>query len=125
MITGAEPGVTRDSVCVQWNYGDRVVNIVDTAGIQRGTHGLKFQEDDVFIERKAYEAAMSALRYSHVALLLIDGREGMIARTELSIANEVLRQGRALVVAVSCWFGGCASLEHCVYHTTIVATQGK
>jgi hypothetical protein len=35
-----------------------------------------------------------------VALLLIDAGEGLVARTELSIASEVLRQGRALVVAV-------------------------
>ena len=67
----------------------------------QGSHGLKFQEDDVYIERKAYEAAMAALRYSHVALMLIDGREGAVARTELSIASEVLSQGRALVVAVN------------------------
>lgn len=44
---------------------------------------------------------MAALRYSHVALMLIDGREGAVARTELSIASEVLSQGRALVVAVN------------------------
>lgn len=59
------------------------------------------QEDAVFVERKAYEAALAAMRYSHVVMLLIDGREGMVTRTELSIANEVLRQGRALVVAVN------------------------
>ena len=47
MITGAEPGVTRDAVCVQWEYDGRIVNVVDTAGIQRGTAGLKFQDDEV------------------------------------------------------------------------------
>lgn len=43
VLTGAEPGVTRDAVCVQWEYDGRLVNIVDTAGIQKGSHGLKFQ----------------------------------------------------------------------------------
>ena len=43
---------------------------------------------------------MAALRYSHVALLLIDARDGVVSRTELSIAAEALKQGRALVVAV-------------------------
>lgn len=41
------------------------------------------------------------MQYSHVALLLIDGSEGSVSRTELSIANEVLQQGRALVLGIN------------------------
>jgi hypothetical protein len=43
VITSAEPGTTRDAVCVQWEYDGRLVNIVDTAGIQKGSSGLRLQ----------------------------------------------------------------------------------
>ena len=55
---------------------------------------------------------MAAMRYSHAALLVVDGNEGLVSRTELSIAAEVLKQGRALVVAV----GTTACTSMCLDH---------
>lgn len=37
VIANDLPGTTRDSVTVQWVYGGRRVNLVDTAGIKPGT----------------------------------------------------------------------------------------
>ena len=35
MITGPEAGITRDSIAIEWNWQDRPVRLIDTAGLRK------------------------------------------------------------------------------------------
>ncbi|CAM6101419.1 unnamed protein product [Calypogeia fissa] len=100
VLTGPEPGLTRDSVSVEFDYKGQKVRLVDTAGwMQR-------------VKVKEGPAALSAMHarkgvmMSHVVALILDGEE--IAKTkssmrhsEASLARWAVQEGRGLVVVVN------------------------
>ena len=97
VIAGDKPGLTRDSIMVPWLWNNRPVQIVDTAGIRRGTRRERQDE----IEDLAVLDAMRAMRLADVAVLVLDAQAQYIQRQELAIADSVVREGRALVVAAN------------------------
>ncbi|KAL7470422.1 hypothetical protein ACHAXS_010645 [Conticribra weissflogii] len=97
VIAGAMPGLTRDSIAVQWLWNNRPVQIVDTAGIRRGIKRERSNE----IEDLAVLDAMRALKLADVAVLVLDAQARYIQRQELAIADAVVREGRSLVVAAN------------------------
>jgi len=97
VIAGDKPGLTRDSIQVPWLWKDRPVQIVDTAGIRRGVKRERLDE----IEDLAVLDAMRAMKLADVAVLVLDAQAQYIQRQELSIADSVVREGRALVVAAN------------------------
>lgn len=38
VLTGPEAGITRDAVAVPWQYKDRALTLIDTAGVRRRSH---------------------------------------------------------------------------------------
>jgi GTP-binding protein len=62
-------GTTRDSVTVQWTFGGRRVNLVDTAGIKPGSR-VKTEVDAMVGEQVTH-----AINYAHVVICLIDSME--------------------------------------------------
>lgn len=48
VITGPTPGITRDSVHVEWEYNERSLKLVDTAGLTR----LRVSKDNLMADRK-------------------------------------------------------------------------
>jgi len=100
VLTGPEPGLTRDSIRVQFDYDGQTVYLVDTAGwMQR-------------VKVKEGPAALSAMharrniQRAHVVALVLDAEE--IAQTkksmrhaEASLAQWVIQEGRGLVVVVN------------------------
>ncbi|KAL7500247.1 hypothetical protein ACHAWT_010966 [Skeletonema menzelii] len=97
VIAGDKPGLTRDSIKVPWLWNDRPVQIVDTAGIRRGVKRERSDE----IEDLAVLDAMRAMKLADVAVLVLDAQAQYIQRQELAIADSVVREGRALVVAAN------------------------
>jgi len=97
VIAGDKPGLTRDSIQVPWLWNDRPVQIVDTAGIRRGVKRERSDE----IEDLAVLDAMRAMKLADVAVLVLDAQAQYIQRQELAIADSVVREGRALVVAAN------------------------
>ena len=97
VIAGDKPGLTRDSISVPWLWNDRPVQIVDTAGIRRGVKRERSDE----IEDLAVLDAMRAMKLADVAVLVLDAQAQYIQRQELAIADSVVREGRALVVAAN------------------------
>jgi len=97
VIAGDKPGLTRDSIKVPWLWNDRPVQIVDTAGIRRGVKRERSDE----IEDLAVLDAMRAMKLADVAVLVLDAQAQYIQRQELTIADSVVREGRALVVAAN------------------------
>ncbi len=97
MITGPEPGLTRDAISVILSDDQgRAVEIVDTAGLRRRA---RVEEA---LEKMSVSSAIQALKMAEVVVLCIDAAEG-IHDQDLQIARLVEREGRACIVALNKW----------------------
>ncbi|WP_159349038.1 ribosome biogenesis GTPase Der [Roseomonas harenae] len=97
MITGPEPGLTRDSVAVQWmDETGKPVRLVDTAGLRRRARITEA------LEQMSTAATIAALKECEVAVLVVDAVQGMDEQ-DLRIARLAEREGRAIVVAFNKW----------------------
>jgi GTPase len=96
MITGPEPGLTRDAVASDLEWSGRRVRIYDTAGLRR-----KAKVTDL-AEKLSASDAIRALRFAEVVVLVIDA-ERPFEHQDLTIGDMVTKEGRALVIAVNKW----------------------
>lgn len=96
MITGPEPGLTRDAVSVEFRDGEGRVRVVDTAGLRKKA---RVEEK---LEKMSTGASIEALRDCEVAVLVVDALLGMDEQ-DLRIARLAEREGRAVVVAFNKW----------------------
>jgi GTP-binding protein len=101
LITGPEAGITRDSIAIDWEWEApdgqrRPVRLIDTAGMRK-----KAKVDDK-LEKLSVADARRAVDFAEVVVLLLDGTRGLEAQ-DLRIADNVLKEGRALVIAISKW----------------------
>ncbi|MET0194327.1 MAG: ribosome biogenesis GTPase Der [Hyphomicrobiaceae bacterium] len=96
MITGPEPGLTRDAVATDFAWQGRPVRLFDTAGLRRKA---RISEK---AEQLAASDAVRAIRFAEVVVLLIDA-ERPFEHQDLTIGDLVETEGRALVVAVNKW----------------------
>ena len=96
MITGPEPGLTRDAVPSDLEWAGRRVRLYDTAGLRRKA---KVKEH---AEKLGASDAIRALRFAEVVVLIIDA-ERPLAHQDLTIGDMVTQEGRALVIAVNKW----------------------
>ena len=95
-ITGPEPGITRDSIAVEWSYKDRPVRLVDTAGLRRRAR------IDVKLEQLSAGETLRVIRHAEVVVLVLDALAAL-ERQDLNIARHVVEEGRGLVVAANKW----------------------
>jgi GTP-binding protein len=96
MITGPEPGLTRDAVASDLEWSGRKVRLFDTAGLRR-----KARVTDA-AELLGASDAIRAIRFAEVVVVLIDAERSM-EHQDLTIADLVTQEGRALVLAVNKW----------------------
>ena len=96
MITGPEAGITRDSITLDWEWQGRPVRLVDTAGLRK-----RAKVDDK-LERLSAADTRRAIDHAEVVVLLLDATRGLEAQ-DLRIADQVVEEGRALVVALNKW----------------------
>ena len=100
MITGPEAGITRDSIAIDWEWlgpdGFRPVRLIDTAGMRKRA---KVQDK---LEKLSVADALHAVDFAEVVVLLLDATLGLEAQ-DLRIANRVLEEGRALIIALNKW----------------------
>ncbi len=96
VMTGPEAGITRDAIAVSWTYQGRTMRLVDTAGLRK-----KARVTDA-IERMATGDTLRAIRLAQVVVLLLDGTMPL-EKQDLTIAQHVTEEGRALIVAVNKW----------------------
>ncbi len=96
VLTGPEPGITRDAVPVDWEWRGRPVRLVDTAGLRRRSQVV------ARVERMSAEATERAIRLAEVVVLVLDAT-AMLERQDLAIAAAVVEEGRALVIAANKW----------------------
>ena len=96
VITGPEAGITRDSVAVEWSFGGRAIQLVDTAGLRRRA---KVHEK---LEKLSSEDTHASLGRAEVVVLLFDATEPP-AKQDLGIANRLAEEGRAPVIVLNKW----------------------
>jgi GTP-binding protein len=97
MITGPEPGLTRDSVAHEWRDGTGGrVRLVDTAGMRKKA---RIQER---LEQMSVAATLGALKEAEIVILVVDALLGMDEQ-DLRIARLAEREGRAIVIAFNKW----------------------
>jgi GTPase len=97
MVTGPEPGLTRDAVAVMLTDAEgRRIELVDTAGLRRRAR------IEAPLEKLSVGAAIGALRMAEVVVLVVDATEG-IHDQDLQIAQLIEREGRACVIALNKW----------------------
>ncbi|KAF4044331.1 50S ribosome-binding GTPase [Phytophthora infestans] len=97
VLTGPEPGVTRDSVEVPWTFHGRSIKLVDTAGIRRYS---KRDHDDQ-IENLSVRDSFRAIDSAQVVVVVVDMSEPKLIHMDLTIAQRVIEEGRALVLAAN------------------------
>ncbi len=101
LITGPEAGITRDSISIDWLWtspeGETLpVKLIDTAGMRKRA---RVQDK---LEKLSVADALHAVDFAEVVVLLLDATLGLEAQ-DLKIADRVLQEGRALIIALNKW----------------------
>jgi GTP-binding protein len=96
LLTGPEPGITRDAIAVELAWQGHSFQFHDTAGMRRRA---RVEEK---LEKLSVADGLNAVRFAEVVVLLMDA-ERPFEDQDLRIADLVVREGRALVVAVNKW----------------------
>ncbi|MGQ0527914.1 MAG: ribosome biogenesis GTPase Der [Alphaproteobacteria bacterium] len=95
-MTGPEAGITRDPVTMHWDYKGRAFRLVDTAGMRK--QARIYDE----IEKMSVDESLRAIRLAQVVILVLDATQ-LIEKQDLLIASHVLKEGRALIIAINKW----------------------
>ncbi|NKB45025.1 MAG: ribosome biogenesis GTPase Der [Alphaproteobacteria bacterium] len=96
VLTGPEPGVTRDAIPIDWEYDGRPVRLVDTAGLRK-----KAKVSDV-VEKLSALDTLRTVDLAEVVVLVLDA-DAILDKQDLTIAARVIEEGRALIIAVNKW----------------------
>jgi GTP-binding protein len=96
MITGPEPGLTRDAVQLEFADAEGPVRLVDTAGMR------KKARIEQKLEQMSVAATLAALKEAEVVVLVVDALLGMDEQ-DLRIARLAEREGRGVVIAFNKW----------------------
>lgn len=96
VLTGPEPGLTRDSIEIRWSWQGREIELVDTAGLRRKARV------EGKLEKLSTSATIRSLKTAAVVVLVIDATQPF-ERQDLTIARLITQEGKALVVALNKW----------------------
>jgi GTP-binding protein len=96
LLTGPEAGITRDAVSVDWDWEGRPIRLVDTAGLRR-----KARIEEA-LERLSTQDTLRSLTFAEVVILVMDATHPFETQ-DLTIADLVEREGRALVFVLAKW----------------------
>jgi len=96
LLTGPEPGLTRDTIGVDFDWGGRKVKMFDTAGLRKRA---KIEGD---LEKLAAADALRAVKFAEVIVLLVDAASPF-EKQDLALADLAAREGRALLIGLNKW----------------------
>ncbi len=96
VITSETPGTTRDSIDTRLTRGDREYLLIDTAGMRRESNVSEGLEELSVVQ------SIRSIDRANVALILIDGPEG-VTHQDKKIASVVERRGCACVLLIYKW----------------------
>lgn len=96
LLTGPEAGITRDSISVDWEWRGRKIKLHDTAGLRRKA---RVQGK---LEKLSVAETLRAIRFAEVVVVVIDATMPF-EKQDLQIADLVIREGRAPIIAFNKW----------------------
>jgi GTP-binding protein len=96
LLTGPEPGITRDAIAVDLQWRGQRLRIHDTAGLRRRS---RISEK---LEKLSVADTINAIRFADVVIVLIDA-QAPFEEQDTRIADLVEREGRAIVVGINKW----------------------
>lgn len=96
VITGPEAGITRDSIAIDWEYKDRKIKLVDTAGIRKKRN---IEEE---LEKASVSESIHALNFAQVVIMMIDATSPFDSQ-DLAILSLLVEEGRGVVFALNKW----------------------
>jgi GTP-binding protein len=96
-LVGPEAGLTRDAITAPWKAGDRDVLLHDTAGLRK-----KARVAGEVLEEMSVASALEAIRFADCVVVMIDAT-APFEKQDLTIADLIAREGRAIVFAVNKW----------------------
>jgi GTP-binding protein len=98
LLTGPEAGITRDAISVPWRYREREIRLVDTAGLRRRARITER------LEKISTADSLRALQFAQVVVLMVETEaEAPLEKQDLTIARQIVDEGRALVIALNKW----------------------
>ncbi len=96
LLTGPEPGLTRDSIGLSARWRDRELKLFDTAGVRRKSRVVEK------LEKLAVADTLRAVRFAEVVVLLLDATIPF-EKQDLALADLAEREGRAVVIGLNKW----------------------
>ncbi len=96
VLAGPQAGLTRDSIAVDWQWQNKPVKLVDTAGLRKQANRNEK------LERLSAVDSFRAIQYAHVCVLLLDAA-CPLDKQDLKLAEHIIEEGRGLVIAVNKW----------------------
>jgi GTP-binding protein len=96
-LVGPEAGLTRDAITAPWKAGDRDVLLHDTAGLRK-----KARVAGETLEEMSVASTLEAIRFADCVIVMIDAT-APFEKQDLTIADLIAREGRAIVFAVNKW----------------------
>ena len=97
VVVSSEAGTTRDSIKEEIAYKDFLYYLVDTAGIKKRTKALKSE-----VDRSSNYFSRKEIRYANIVLLVFDANLPF-SNLELSLANYIISEGRAILLVFNKW----------------------
>ena len=105
VLTGDQPGVTRDSIMLDFIWKDQDIQLIDTAGMRKKSKVIDK------IEKLSVESTIDSVKYAQIVILVLDCNEAL-SRQDLAIAGHIIEEGRVLVIAANKWDIVVLSLIH-------------
>jgi GTPase len=95
-IVHDQPGVTRDRVSAEAEWGGKSFTLVDTGGIGL----LRREKSDDVIVKAALEQVEIAIEAASVIILVVNVQEGVVP-LDREVAQKLRRSGKPILVAVN------------------------
>jgi GTP-binding protein len=96
LLVGPEAGITRDAIGVPFSFKGQAIRLIDTAGLRRRPRV------QAKVEKLSVADTLRAIRYAEIVILVIDATVGL-EKQDLTIAADVVEEGRGMVIAVNKW----------------------
>ena len=96
LVTGADAGITRDSIEIEWTYKKQRFCLIDTAGLRKKSKITKILEKDMVSD------TLKSIKFSDICILLIDASQN-IDKQDLTIARMIIGEGRGIVIGANKW----------------------
>jgi GTP-binding protein len=94
LLTGDQPGITRDTIALEWKFKNRRIFLMDTAGQRRKS---KIEEP---IEAVSVADAWKHIRQANVVVVLMD-IQNPLEKQDITIARKVFEEGKIIIFALN------------------------